>query len=319
MAHELTTINGKVSMAYIGQTPWHGLGQKLTEGATIETWQQEAGMNFNVCRSPVQFGVGNESQTWDNKHVLFRDDNKHPLGIVSNSYHIVQPAQVLEFFRGLCEDNGFVLDTAGVLNGGARYWALAQLPLGFAIGEDQVSGFALLATSCDMSIATIGQITSVRVVCANTLRASLNAAKSAIKVPHSTKFDEAKVKVDMGLVEKSWQQFEQEVKTLANRKLSRFEAVNILIDAMGDPNKPVAEQPNARPMAEIMRLFDGAAIGSELPSANGTAWGLINAATQFYDHTSGRSVNTRLGSSWFGDAGHRKDDIYARTLAMAND
>jgi phage/plasmid-like protein (TIGR03299 family) len=319
MAHELTTINGKVSMAYIGQTPWHGLGQKLTEGATMEAWQQEAGMDFEVHRSPVQFGTGDTSQTWGSKHVLFRSDNKHPLGLVSDSYQIVQPSQILGFFRDLCSDHGFVLDTAGVLNDGSRYWALAQLPLGFAIGEDKVSGFALLATSCDYSLATIGQITSVRVVCANTLRASLNAAKGAIRVSHSTKFDETKVKVDMGLVEKSWQQFEQEAKTLANRKLSRFEAVNILIDAMGDPEKPVAEQPNARPMAEIMRLFDGAALGSELPSSDGTAWGLINAATQFYDHTSGRSINNRLGSAWFGDNGRLKDDIYTRTLALAND
>ena len=319
MAHELTTINGQVSMAYVGQTPWHGLGQKLTGGETIETWQREAGMDFEVHRSRVRFGADDNPQVWENKHVLFRSDNKHPVGIVSNKYQIVQPKSVLEFFRGLCDDNGFVLDTAGVLNDGARYGALAQLPLGFAIGEDRVSGFALLATSCDGSISTVGQITSVRVVCANTLRASLNEAKGAIRVRHSTKFDETKMQVDMGLVAKSWQQFEREAKTLANRKLSRFEAVNILIDAMGDPNKPVAEQPNARPMAEIMRLFDGAAIGAELPSADGTAWGLINAATQFYDHTCGRSVNTRLDSAWFGRGGDLKDDIYARTLALAND
>jgi len=36
MAHELTIINGKASIAYVGATPWHGLGQRLTEGAPFE-------------------------------------------------------------------------------------------------------------------------------------------------------------------------------------------------------------------------------------------------------------------------------------------
>ncbi len=62
------------------------------------------------------------------------------------------------------------------------------------------------------------------------------------------------------------------------------------------------EQPNARPMASILDLFDGKAIGADLPAAHGTAWGLVNAATQYYDHRAGRSANSRLSSAWFGPA-----------------
>ena len=38
MSHELTTrTNGRTEMAFVGETPWHGLGQRLEEGASIET------------------------------------------------------------------------------------------------------------------------------------------------------------------------------------------------------------------------------------------------------------------------------------------
>jgi len=44
----------------------------------------------------------------------------------------------------------------------------------------------------------------------------------------------------------------------------------------------------------IMALFNGQAIGNELPEAEGTAWGLLNAVTEHVDH--GLNQN----AAWFG-------------------
>lgn len=47
MAHELTVRkNGVAEMAYIGEKPWHGLGQELPEDATIEQMRKAAGMEW---------------------------------------------------------------------------------------------------------------------------------------------------------------------------------------------------------------------------------------------------------------------------------
>lgn len=305
-------------MAYVGATPWHGLGAKLTEGADLETWAREAGLQYDVRRSRVRFGEGDTQKVWDDKHVLFRSDTKEPLAVVSNRYEIVQPSEVLGFFRNLTEEMGFTLETAGTLYQGARYWALAKTPLGFTLpGGDVVKQYILLGTSVDGSMATTGADTSVRVVCNNTLRAALSdSRKSAIKVRHSSKFDATKMQVDMGLLEDRWGAFEQTAKKLAVRRITRQQAVAVLIDAIGDSERPIEDQPNARPMAEMIRLFDGSGIGSSMESANGTLWGLVNAATEWSDHKAGRLQDSRLHSAWFGQNADRKGAVLASAVKV---
>jgi hypothetical protein len=63
---------------------------------------------------------------------------------------------------------------------------------------------------------------------------------------------------------------------------------------------------SARPVNEskayvrIMQLFNGQAIGSDLPGVAGTRWAMLNAVTELVDHERGRSNNTRMESAWFG-------------------
>jgi hypothetical protein len=49
-----------------------------------------------------------------------------PLSVVSQRYNVVQPREILEFYRDFTEVSGFELETAGVLKGGKKIWALAH-------------------------------------------------------------------------------------------------------------------------------------------------------------------------------------------------
>ncbi len=122
--------------------------------------------------------------------MLYRSDTKTPLSVVSNRYQVVQPREVLEFYRDLTEVSGYELETAGVLKGGRKFWALARTGQSTALkGNDQIIGYLLLATSCDGTLATTATPTTVRVVCNNTLTIALDGTARAIKVPHNTRFE----------------------------------------------------------------------------------------------------------------------------------
>lgn len=317
MAHMIDNSRGRAAMAYRGATPWHGLGSELTEDATIETWQREAGMDYDIKRSRVVFRWGKERGqvgAMDDRFVLWRDDTHAPLAVVSDRYQIVQPSEVLEFFRDLVDATGdYQLETAGVLNDGARYWALAKYRDSLQFGDDQVLPYLLLATACDGTMATTAQHTSVRVVCNNTLQMSLGAHKAdAIKVRHNTRFDAFDVKAQLG-IGGAISDFREDVETLIAKSMTPQQTADVFVEliAKRDSAGEITNEKNVkRVTSEIMRSLDFAP-GARTQAARGTAWGAMNAVTHYVDFRArARSDNNRFNSGQFGPGAKLKERAF---------
>jgi len=312
------------SMAYANATPWHGLGNHLTENQPIEVWAKQAGMDWNIREANVRFVAEHDANissihTFPENKVLFRSDTNAPLSVVSQRYQVVQPREILEFYRDLTEISGFELETAGVLKGGRKIWALAKTGQSTALrGNDVTNGYVLLATACDGTLATTAQFTSIRVVCNNTLAVALAGGTGAVKVPHSTSFDPEAVKKQLGISVSSWDEFMYRMKTLSERKVKSVEAERYFLRVFTDHNSKALGQTNERAMAKALTLFDGHGKGSSLDSSKGTAFGLLNAVTEFVDHERrARSVDHRLESAWFGQGAAIKQKALEQALLMA--
>ena len=314
------------SMAYAGQTPWHELGNKLPPKQPIEVWADKAGMNWNICATPVRYmteqaGTLGAVMSFAEQVVLYRSDTKAPLSVVSDRYQVVQPREVLEFYRDLTEVSGFELETAGVLKSGKKFWALARTGKETVLkGNDVVKGYLLLATSCDGTLATTATPTTIRVVCNNTLAIALNGASSAIKVAHRTSFDALAVKKQLGVAVSQWDSFMYRMKTLSERKVKSHEAMNYFLKVIcqsgihGDSSSGLN---NERALKKAQALFDGAGRGAELAAAKGTAWGLLNAVTEFVDHErKARSQEYRLDSAWFGQGAQLKQRALEHAMQL---
>jgi len=319
MAHLVET------MAYVQEKPWHGLGNLLPPNQPMDVWLREAGMEWSIHESEVLFHVngskdhGFNIRTNPESKVLFRSDTLAPLSVVSKRYKVVQPREVLEFYRSLVSAGGFELETAGVLKGGRKLWALAKTGQEMMLkGNDQVKAYLLLATSCDGTLCTTAQFTSVRVVCNNTLQMAVGESSGAVKVPHSTKFDPELVKKELGIGLSAWEQFMDSIKVLAERKIHKFEAMNFLVEVLGDPELPLADQPNQKAIQTVYGLVSGGGKGSDMPSASGTAWGLLNGITEYVDHQRrARSQDYRLDSAWFGQGAAIKQRAFSEAMKLA--
>ncbi len=315
------------TMAYAGAEPWHGLGNKLAPNQPIELWAERAGMNWRIEEAEVRFvAAGNRSlgsiHAFPEQKVLYRSDTKAPLSVVSARYQVVQPAEILEFYRDLTEVGGFQLETAGVLKEGRKLWALARTGQSATLkGKDEVNGYLLLATACDGTLATTAQFTSVRVVCNNTLQIALGHSASAVKVPHRSQFDAQAVKRQLGIAISSWDAFMARTKALAERKMSDSAAEAFLRRVLTYSTPNVADRDalavNERAIKAVGQLYAGRGKGADLASASGTAWGLVNAVTEYVDHhRRARSDDHRRDAAWFGQGATIKQRAWDEALKL---
>ncbi|MDP9154403.1 MAG: DUF932 domain-containing protein [Pseudomonadota bacterium] len=320
------------TMAYTGQQPWHGLGQPLDRNQPIEVWAERAGMNWRVESAEVRFvarssgplaapGLG-ATHAFPEQKVLYRSDTKMPLSVVSSRYRVVQPAEILEFYRDLTEVGGFELETAGVLKNGRKLWALARTGQSASLkGRDKVDGYLLLATACDGTLATTAQFTSVRVVCNNTLAIALGDSSGAVKVPHRSQFDAQAVKRQLGIAISSWDGFMARMKALSERKVDAKSAEAyfrrvLTYPSVNTDNRPVSTT-NDTAVRAVHALFAGGGKGAEMPSASGTAWGLLNSVTEFVDHQRrARSEDHRRDAAWFGQGATLKQKAWDEALKL---
>ncbi|WP_130804361.1 DUF932 domain-containing protein [Acinetobacter ihumii] len=341
MAHQIEQI------AYVGETPWHGLGNQLSPNQPLEVWAQQAGMDWRIESSNVSYMAQNERgqsiiMPFEEQRVLYRSDTHAPLSVVSQRYQEVQPKEILEFYRDLTEQSGFELEAAGVLKGGKKFWALARTGQSTALKSKDVSnGYILLATACDGTLATTAQFTSIRVVCNNTLAIALRGQSSSagvVKVPHSTKFDAEKVKQQLGISVRAWDEHMYEMKQLTQRKVSQqeakayFDAVfNNSTMSISDPEENIIQfyrnvaqqvqekkpEPNGRAMNKALEMFNGQGRGADLSSAKDTAYGLLCSITEFVDHERrAMSTDHRLDSAWFGAGAGVKQRGLEQALAL---
>lgn len=313
MAHMIDETTGRAAIAYAGQTPWHGLGRQLTPGASIDEWTREAGLGYRVETSDVLYETPAVTglQAWPDRKVLTRSDTGAPLAVVSKDYKVVQPGEVMDFFRTLTGIGGFELETAGALSDGRRVWALAKVgDAAPVVDGDLVKPYLLLGTSYDGTMATIAKFTAIRVVCNNTITPAVNGRadetdkgylKSSVRVLHSERFDADSVRLQLGIVANQFEQFMVKSRQLSHVPMGKTEADAFVQELLKPYHTSKVDLNETKAYKRVMDLFTNRkAIGSDIPGVADTRWAMLNAVTQLVDHERGRSDNTRLESAWFG-------------------
>jgi phage/plasmid-like protein (TIGR03299 family) len=322
MAHEVYQFeNGDYSLAFVGETPWHDLGQQIDPDSPLEVWAKKAHLDWGIDEAAAAYfhpKTGNAAVI-PNRKVLFRNDTNEYLSIVGNKYHPVQPREVLEFFRDLIETGGFRMHTAGSLFNGRRLWALAEIGQSATImGQDRINGYLLLAIACDGTLANTGQFTSVRVVCNNTLEMSISGDRY-VKLPHSREFNPEEMKIQLGLASEVFSNFIGNTNELAKRKMKYEAAVEFFVNLYRTP-KEIEEgvvnvdAPVKTHVKTLLKLYEN----EELRSSKNTAWGLVNAVTRYYDHERrATSTDHRINNAWFGDGSNMKKKAWDQALKLA--
>ena len=324
MAHEIAFKNGIAQYAST-QKEWHFAEtqhQILLPGASVEEWQKASGMDYDIKRGFVRYATerdqtAEQMQKVEDKVVLFRSDTLAPLGVVSDGYKVVQPKEVLEFFREWADAGGLTIESAGVLFGGKRYFATAKLAEGVYVdgGKDKVVPYALLSTSADGSLATEGRWTGVRTVCNNTLRLA-REGKAAFRLTHRSEWRPEKFKAVVEEANAEFGAFMATARKLAAIKVEAklAEEMTLALFRKGETDSDKVRE--SRGFAKVMGLFNGAGMGAALDTSRETAWGWLNSCTQYFDHeVRAHSAENRTASAIWGPGDAMKQQALEIALA----
>lgn len=299
------------SMAYTGEVPWHGLGGRVTPGADIDTWLREAGLTWRVLAPTIEFEVNGKRHTHHDK-VLVREDTLDVFDTVGRTYTPFQNAQGLNFFREYVEVGDMHIETAGALGKGEVVWALAKMGEHFTLpGGDRVLGYVLISNPHKYGQGATVKFTAVRVVCANTLAMALGDSNSNIQLPHTREFNDTyqqDAKKRLGIARERMHAFQEDAEALVKITLTQEDVTEVL-DIIFEDQQKVQEK--------VLALYSGDGKGATMPSAAGTAWGLLNATTQYFDWHSGRQQETRLKSAWYGGGASKKQAMLTELLGRA--
>lgn len=286
MAHNINRTNGKDSIVWAGQTPWHRLGTQLPEAFSAAEALRHGGLDYTVTKVGLQTVDG---AAVPNRYALRRTDTGAVLGVCAGMYQPLQNRDAFAFFDGVFGKDKARYEVAGVLGDGERVWLLAKLPGEFeAIKGDALNQYLLLTNGFDTNEPVRARFTPVRVVCQNTLSLALSKTASEVRVQH---IGNVKAKMDIaGNLLRAAGLYFDETKELfrgfAKYGMKQAEVSGYFAEVItGDRSANVNElHPVTRNRILKVQELNETGIGHDIKGVRGTLWGAYNAVTEYVDH-----------------------------------
>jgi phage/plasmid-like protein (TIGR03299 family) len=288
-------LDGKASMAWAGDVPWHGLGTKVPNDLTPEQMLKAANLDWEVNPVPAYAEIGGK-QVDIGRSALVRDRDNKILDVITNDWIPNQNSTAFEFFNDFIAAGEMEMHTAGSLRDGQMVWALAKVKESFELFKgDQVDSYLLFTNPHRYGWSIDVRFTPIRVVCNNTLTLSLNSAsEKMVKVSHRNEFDGDLVKETLGVAKEKLAKYKEMAQYLGSKRFSDESVIDYFkrVFPVAGTKKDISK--NAQIALDVLDQQPGAEY------AEGTWWQAYNSVTFMTDHIIGRNADNRLQSAWYG-------------------
>lgn len=275
------------SMFYAGETPWHGLGTQVGGLLKAAHAVKKAGLDWTVEGQPIFVPRGRGYDKVEGWVALTRKSDKRVFGCATDSYRIIQNAEIFDLLDSLVESKEAKYETAGALGNGARVWMLLSIAAvkGLQIKGDpsRTNGYLLATTAHDGTAALQLRPTFVRVVCRNTLNMALGAKGNTFSIRHTgdpaAKLEQAREA--LGIVNRFAQEFRESMLALADTPLPKGYVKRFLEELVPIPQEMERTKGREATREAIAHVY---AAGAHLTGVPGSAYRLLQAVVEYADY-----------------------------------
>ena len=281
------TITANEPRIYVDRTTtWHAIGKDVSECKDMDHVLKASGLDYTVAKRPLYFG-----NSWDddnphnelvNRFVTVRTTDNHPYDVVSDKFEIIQNRDAFDFVNYMGDEVSF--EKAGETATGMVY-IIAKLPDMDILG-DTFTPHVIFRNGFNAKVKITAAICPLRLVCQNQFNFAFKHTENTVTVRHvqnaEQKLEEARETLRMSA------NYMAELNEMAQRyagiQISEFQLQRFLKEAF-----PMDGIENMNPfkrakLEEARAAFIKAHNADDNSNFRGTAWGLINAYTDFITH-----------------------------------
>lgn len=293
MAHDIATVKGSAAFASRRLAAWHGLGKVVEHAPDSASMMRLAGLDWDVHSAPLfathKGGAADGAEVKTDYRATYRLEGEKAvhLGTVKGRYHVVQNRDAFAFLDSMAMDGILRYETAGALGKGERVFMSALIPSKDSVVADSaIERYMLLFNSHDGSSGLEVMPTTVRVVCANTLRLARCGNAEKLTFRHTAKIEERmeQAKILMDAMNGEFDAWIAVARELTGKKVSDADISAILDKVYPAVKADASECVKSRRAEKVDRFWKVYRNEPTQQNIKGSAWGVLNAFTFAEDH-----------------------------------
>lgn len=321
------------SMFSVREMPWHREGTVLPDYPG--SWDEArvlAGLEWDPVSFPVYDHAGSSEaggpgavdiyEAVPGFNIIKRSDTGAVLSVRPASYAVIDHRDMGEIIEAVLEQENVRWETAGCLDGGKAVWCLCMLDEPVQLPGDPSVTYPYMAITNrhDGTAACALRSTMVRIVCANTFRASEMEGErtgATFSFTHRAgwrdRIDEAREAVTGARAEmRAWADLAADLLAI---KVTGEQRRQFVIDFIPMPPETMITDRVARNVEHAREAVRGILGGPTTEGIRGTAYELVQAGVEYADHLRGyRSQGTYLSRTML-----RPEPLKARTLSLVRE
>lgn len=263
-------------------TTWHAIGKTVEECKDLEGVLRASGLDYTVTKHPVFAETPAGMIEIPNRFITARENDNHLYDVVSDKFEIIQNREAFDFVNYMGEDLQF--EKAGETAGGMVY-IIGKLPEVNILGDAFVP-HVIFRNGFTGKVKITAAICPLRMVCQNQFNFAFKNTQNAVTIRHvqnaERKLEEAREVLKLSA------DYMAEISKMAEQYVG-IKLASTDLDHVLDQMFPIVdpEHMNAfkrHQLEEQREKFKRAYLADDNSNFRGTAWGLINAYTDFITH-----------------------------------
>ena len=275
---------------------WTNLGKDVTGCQKVEEVLEQSGLNYLVDKAELVFNPANPNlgvETVPNKVATYRTDTGKCMGVVGRDFQVIQNIDAFNFINSIHSDMEFV--KAGESGNGAC-WIISQFPEMEVLG-DKIRPHLIFQNGHNGYVGLKATICMLRIICQNQFNAAFKEASNSIHIRHCGDVA-GKMKAAHEILSQMGnylETYKSTAETLVRKKVDNVTLQQIISKMIADQSAVEEDSLKARRLDYFRQAYNA----DDNANFKGTAWGVMNAYTDYITHLPAGRVTASLEDKRF--------------------